>query len=86
MITMKALSFLSAIAIISLTQCTPALPDADQASYLSGYDTKIKNDGSYRKKGYWDGDSLSGRPQIAISIDEQLAFFYKGSKLAGIAP
>jgi hypothetical protein len=34
---------------------------------------------------YWNGDGLSGRSSIKISLGEQRAFFYKGGKLAGVS-
>jgi len=73
-----------------LTQCYPAsqttTTEKKDDNYLTGYNTKLTNDGSFRKNGYWDGDSLSGRAMIRISTDEQLAYFYKGGQLAGISP
>ena len=34
---------------------------------------------------YWDGDEMSGKPSVKISLGEQRAYFYKGGKLAGIS-
>lgn len=80
----------AALAIFALTQCTPPV---DQSSgvdkkdeYLASYDTTLNPDGSFRSKGYWDDDGITGRPYIQISLDEQLAFFHKGSHLVGVSP
>lgn len=37
------------------------------------------------KNSYWDGDGVGGAPSIVISLSEQTASFYKGSKLVGIS-
>ena len=37
------------------------------------------------KNSYWDGDGVSGAPSIVISISEQTASFYKGTKLVGVS-
>ena len=34
---------------------------------------------------YWDGDSLSGKPSVKISLAEQRAYFYKGGSLVGVS-
>src|SRR5882724_2966312 len=34
---------------------------------------------------YWDGDSVSGKPSITISLREQRAYFYKSGVLVGIS-
>ncbi len=34
---------------------------------------------------HWDGDGMSGPPSIVIKLGEQKAYFYKGSKLAGVS-
>jgi len=34
---------------------------------------------------YWDGDGLTGRPRVIIRLDEQIAYFFIGDKLAGRA-
>ena len=37
------------------------------------------------KNSYWDAEGVSGAPSILISLSEQTASFYKGSKLVGIS-
>ena len=34
---------------------------------------------------YWDGDSVSGKPSITISLGEQRAYFYKSGVLVGVS-
>ena len=34
---------------------------------------------------YWDGDSVSGKPSITISLSEQRAYFYKSGVLVGVS-
>ena len=34
---------------------------------------------------YWDGDRISGKPSIRISLREQRAYFYKGELLVGVS-
>ncbi|MDQ2868443.1 MAG: L,D-transpeptidase family protein [Verrucomicrobiota bacterium] len=34
---------------------------------------------------YWDGEGVSGKPSIKISLGEQRAYFYKGGQLVGIS-
>ena len=37
------------------------------------------------KNSYWDGDGVDGAPSIVVSLSEQTASFYKGSKLVGVS-
>ena len=32
---------------------------------------------------YWDGEGVSGKPSIKISLGEQRAYFFKGGQLVG---
>ena len=34
---------------------------------------------------YWDGDNVSGKPSITISLREQRAYFYKSGVLVGVS-
>ncbi len=34
---------------------------------------------------YWDGDGVSGKPSIKISLSEQRAYFYKSGQLVGVS-
>jgi len=34
---------------------------------------------------YWDGDGVSGSPNIVISLGQQTASFYKGGRLVGVS-
>lgn len=85
----KTLSLLLASSTLFLAQCASELKNSTSSSKSPApikYETEIKPDGSFRKNGYWVGDSLTGTPGIRISLDEQLAYFYKGQQLAGISP
>src|SRR5438270_12719756 len=35
--------------------------------------------------GYWQGDDVSGHPNIVVRVSEQRAYFYKGKQLAGVS-
>jgi lipoprotein-anchoring transpeptidase ErfK/SrfK len=84
---MKVYCFCLIFPLFILASCVPLKKtEAPHESYLSGFDTHLNSDGSFRKNGYWDGDSLSGKAQIRISLNEQLTYFYKGGQLAGISP
>ena len=37
------------------------------------------------KNSYWDGDGVDGASSIVISLSEQTASFYKGTKLVGVS-
>lgn len=39
----------------------------------------------YDNVSYWDGDHLTGKPHITISLAKQRAYFYKGDQLAGVS-
>lgn len=34
---------------------------------------------------YWDGDGISGKPSVKISLGEQRAYFYKSGQLVGVS-
>ena len=34
---------------------------------------------------YWDGDSVSGKPSVKISLGEQRAYFFKNNELVGVS-
>ncbi len=34
---------------------------------------------------YWDGDGVQGPPSVAIYLNEQRAYFYKGGQLVGVS-
>ena len=34
---------------------------------------------------YWDGNGVSGKPSIKISLSEQRAYFYKNNELVGVS-
>jgi hypothetical protein len=63
----------------------------DETIYIGGSRTTYNQPPPGRPGGaednvsYWNGDGLSGRSSIKISLGEQRAYFYKGGKLAGIS-
>ncbi len=81
----KSLSLLFAISTLFLVQCSSGIKNPKSTAPIK-YETEIKPDGAFRKNGYWVGDSITGTAGIRISLDEQLAYFYKGEKLVGISP
>jgi len=50
--------------------------------YLEGYQTQPTKE----EVGYWDGDGVEGAPKIKLNLDQQKAYFYKGSQLVGQSP
>ncbi|MCE9518931.1 MAG: L,D-transpeptidase [Verrucomicrobia bacterium] len=40
----------------------------------------------YENENLWIDDRISGSPSIKLVLSEQRAYFYKGGKLAGVAP
>jgi lipoprotein-anchoring transpeptidase ErfK/SrfK len=90
---MKRQQILFTLPFLLLANCIPLSQNSEQKvvedkreSYLGGFDKHLNPDGSFREKGHWDGDSLTGAPRIRISIGEQRAYFYKGDQLAGMSP
>lgn len=72
---------------VLLTQCATSTLESETTNTTTPtHLTKLDTSSTFRKKGYWIGNTLSGKPSIRISLDEQLAYFYKGSSLAGITP
>jgi len=84
---MKSSLSLALLPLFLLTQCATDIgTSAQQTTSKPIYDTKLDTSGSFRKNGYWVGDGMSGKARIRINLTEQVAFFYKGSQLAGISP
>ena len=55
--------------------------------YLQGIHAPSSSSGTAGLKrdnvSYWAGDGEQGRPKIVIKLSEQIAYFYKGTKLVG---
>lgn len=58
-----------------------------QTQYLGGIygDQPVAATAPTDSVSYWDGEGVSGKPSIKISIGEQRAYFFKDSKLVGIS-
>ena len=76
-----------AAAVFFLAGCDGDDPRLAQSQYLGGvYGTGPVSTSAPRDSiSYWDGDSVSGKPSIKISLSEQKAYFYKGGQLVGIS-
>ena len=70
-----------------LVGCDGDDPSTAQSQYLGGVygNTPVSNSAPRDSVSYWDGDAVSGKPSIKISLGEQKAFFYKGGQLVGIS-
>jgi len=95
MINLKPLlkGFLAIASALLLGQCVPgttpgysSVPPHPGSTYLSGFDKPTTEDNLLTRKGFWDGDGVLGTAKIRISLDEQLAYFYRGNKLVGMSP
>ena len=74
-------------ATLFLVGCDGDDPRVAQTQYLGGVygNTPVSSSAPRDSVSYWDGDSVSGKPSIKISLGEQKAFFYKGGQLVGIS-
>jgi hypothetical protein len=70
-----------------LVGCDGDDPATAQSQYLGGVygNTPVSTSAPRDSVSYWDGDGVSGKPSIKISLSEQKAFFYKGGQLVGIS-
>ena len=77
------LTALGSLACASLlSNCASHAAGANPPSaYLNGY-----NKPTPEKVGFWDGDGVQGAAKITIDLDQQKAFFHKGSQLVGTTP
>lgn len=82
---------------LGLSSCVPVSgPSAGsssiggQSGYLAGIRSSTPYDGSATNpneaSSFWDGDGVSGPPSIKINLNDQKAYFYKGSTLVGLSP
>src|SRR6478672_7275609 len=58
-----------------------------QSQYLGGVygNSPVASSAPQDSVSYWDGDGVSGKPSVKISLGEQKAYFYKGGQLVGIS-
>ena len=78
---------LAAISTILLSSCGEDPRFSTQTQYLGGVygPGPVSAAAPQDTVSYWDGDEMSGKPSVKISLGEQRAYFYKGGKLAGIS-
>jgi hypothetical protein len=78
---------LLALSALVLTSCDGDDPRVAQTQYLGGVygNTPVSSSAPRDTVSYWDGDGVTGKPSIKISLGEQKAFFYKGGQLVGIS-
>jgi len=78
---------LAAVSTILLCGCGEDPRFATQTQYLGGVygSGPVSAAAPQDNVSYWDGDEMSGKPSVKISLGEQRAYFYKGGKLAGIS-
>ena len=79
--------FLAAVSTILLSGCGEDPRFSNQTQYLGGVygPGPVSAAAPQDTVSYWDGDEMSGKPSVKISLGEQRAYFYKGGKLAGIS-
>jgi lipoprotein-anchoring transpeptidase ErfK/SrfK len=78
--------FATSIALV-LVGCDGDDPATARSQYLGGVygNQPVSNSAPRDSVSYWDGDSVSGKPSIKISLGEQKAYFYKSGQLVGIS-
>ena len=78
---------LTAVSTILLSGCGEDPRFSTQTQYLGGVygSGPVSAAAPQDNVSYWDGDEMSGKPSVKISLGEQRAYFYKGGKLAGIS-
>jgi lipoprotein-anchoring transpeptidase ErfK/SrfK len=72
---------------LSLIGCDGDDPAVARSQYLGGVygNEPVSSAAPKDSVSYWDGDAVSGKPSIKISLGEQKAYFYKGGQLVGIS-
>jgi len=76
-----------AVSTILLSSCGEDARFSSQTQYLGGAygPGPVSAAAPQDNVSYCDGDDMSGKPSVKISLGEQRAYFYKGGKLAGIS-
>jgi hypothetical protein len=72
--------------LVSWVSPGPATPG--QTQYLEAFNpASLPTSDSFMTDtvSYWDGDGMSGSPNVIIDLSDQKAYFYKGGKLAGVS-
>jgi lipoprotein-anchoring transpeptidase ErfK/SrfK len=70
-----------------LISCDGDDPTVARSQYLGGVygNEPVSSAAPKDSVSYWDGDGVSGKPSIKISLGEQKAYFYKSGQLVGIS-
>ncbi len=88
MLRTPGLLFLTALLFSACADHDPR--SSGETVYLGGYHSQhtrppVAPRGHADNVSYWDGDHVSGKPSIRISLREQRAYFYKGDLLVGVS-
>jgi len=84
----RRLSLISATSVaLFLVGCDGDDPTTARSQYLGGVygNQPVSSSAPQDSVSYWDGDGVSGKPSIKISLGEQKAYFYKSGQLVGIS-
>ena len=76
------------LALLTVAALSSCEDDANyQTQYLGGVygPGAVSNGAPPDSVSYWDGDGVSGKPSVKISLSEQRAYFYKGGSLVGVS-
>lgn len=89
LMTAQFLRLLAIASVALITSCgsmnrgTPG-----QTQYLEAFaPNSVPHSALYNQDmdSYWDGDGVSGAPNIILDLSDQKAYFYKGGTLAGVS-
>ena len=86
--TFRRFSLISATsAALFLVGCDGDDPTMARSQYLGGVygNQPVSSSAPQDSVSYWDGDGVSGKPSVKISLGEQKAYFYKNGQLVGIS-
>jgi lipoprotein-anchoring transpeptidase ErfK/SrfK len=84
----RRLSLISAaVTTLLLVGCDGDDPAVARSQYLGGVygNQPVSSSAPQDSVSYWDGDGVSGKPSVKISLGEQRAYFYKSGQLVGIS-
>lgn len=75
------------LAAVTSTGCRTRDPRfSEETVYLGGFRAMPEPQrANFDNVSYWDGDGIYGDPFVRISLNEQKAYFYKGSELVGVS-
>jgi lipoprotein-anchoring transpeptidase ErfK/SrfK len=77
----------SLVTIATVTLFLAACEETAPAPYLGGTAASAPVGGGPPRDtvSYWDGEGMSGKPSVKISLSEQRAYFYKSGQLVGVS-